>query len=49
LYSYKSNVPIAIIEAGQQEFVGSGMKVSLEYSEILQNLFVFTSDSFIFS
>jgi hypothetical protein len=25
------------------------MKVSLEYSEILQNLFVFTSDSFIFS
>ena len=48
---YKSNVPIAIIEAkDNKKSVGSGMQQALEYSEILQIPFVFTSngDSFIF-
>jgi type I restriction enzyme R subunit len=48
---YKSNVPIAIIEAkDNKKAVGSGMQQALEYSEILQIPFVFTSngDSFVF-
>lgn len=48
---YKSNVPIAIIEAkDNNKSIGSGMQQALEYSEILQIPFVFTSngDSFIF-
>ena len=48
---YKSNVPIAIIEAkDNKKSVGSGMQQALEYSEILQIPFVFTSNgnSFIF-
>ncbi|WP_414655998.1 type I restriction endonuclease, partial [Flavobacterium sp.] len=48
---YKSNVPIAIIEAkDNKKPVGSGMQQDLEYSEILQIPFVFTSngDSFVF-
>ncbi len=48
---YKSNVPIAIIEAkDNKKPVGSGMQQALEYSEILQLPFVFTSngDSFVF-
>jgi len=48
---YKSNIPIAIIEAkDNKKPVGSGMQQALEYSEILQVPFVFTSngDSFIF-
>ncbi|MFB9098119.1 MULTISPECIES: EcoAI/FtnUII family type I restriction enzme subunit R [Flavobacterium] len=48
---YKSNIPIAIIEAkDNKKPVGSGMQQALEYSEILQIPFVFTSngDSFVF-
>jgi type I restriction enzyme, R subunit len=48
---YKPNVPIAIIEAKDNKHkVGDGMQQALEYSEILQIPFVFTSngDSFIF-
>lgn len=48
---YKLNEPIAIIEAkDNKQSVGSGMQQALEYSEILQVPFVFTSngDSFIF-
>jgi len=48
---YKPNVPIAIIEAkDNKKPVGSGMQQALEYSEILQIPFVFTSngDSFVF-
>ncbi|WP_445454827.1 EcoAI/FtnUII family type I restriction enzme subunit R [Flavobacterium sp. 25HG05S-40] len=48
---YKSNIPIAIIEAkDNNKPVGSGMQQALEYSEILQIPFVFTSngDSFVF-
>ncbi|RAJ11716.1 EcoAI/FtnUII family type I restriction enzme subunit R [Arenibacter echinorum] len=48
---YKSNIPIAIIEAkDNRKPVGSGMQQALEYSEILQIPFVFTSngDSFVF-
>ncbi len=48
---YKPNVPIAIIEAkDNKQSVGSGMQQALEYSEILQIPFVFTSngDSFVF-
>ncbi|WP_031441909.1 EcoAI/FtnUII family type I restriction enzme subunit R [Arenibacter algicola] len=48
---YKSNLPIAIIEAkDNRKPVGSGMQQALEYSEILQIPFVFTSngDSFVF-
>tara|TARA_R110002051_G_scaffold13808_6_gene45655 strand:- start:20013 stop:22388 length:2376 start_codon:yes stop_codon:yes gene_type:complete len=48
---YKPNIPIAIIEAkDNKKPVGSGMQQALEYSEILQIPFVFTSngDSFIF-
>tara|TARA_R110002050_G_scaffold777_5_gene5466 strand:- start:1401 stop:3770 length:2370 start_codon:yes stop_codon:yes gene_type:complete len=48
---YKPNVPIAIIEAkDNNKPVGSGMQQALEYSEILQIPFVFTSngDSFVF-
>jgi len=48
---YKPNVPIAIIEAkDNKQTVGSGMQQALEYSEILQIPFVFTSngDSFVF-
>ncbi|MCF8274943.1 MAG: DEAD/DEAH box helicase family protein [Flavobacteriaceae bacterium] len=48
---YMPNVPIAIIEAkDNKKPVGSGMQQALEYSEILQIPFVFTSngDSFVF-
>lgn len=48
---YKPNVPIAIIEAKDNKHkAGDGMQQALEYSEILQIPFVFTSngDSFIF-
>ena len=48
---YKPNIPIAIIEAKDNKHaVGSGMQQALEYSEILQIPFVFTSngDSFVF-
>ena len=48
---YKPNHPIAIIEAKDNtKPVGDGMQQALEYSEILQIPFVFTSngDSFVF-
>jgi type I restriction enzyme R subunit len=48
---YKLNEPIAIIEAkDNKQSIGSGMQQALEYSEILQIPFVFTSngDSFVF-
>src|SRR5690606_35689638 len=48
---YKSNIPIAIVEAkDNKKAPGAGMQQALEYSEILQLPFVFTSngDSFIF-
>tara|TARA_R110001606_G_scaffold236192_2_gene384170 strand:+ start:1907 stop:4279 length:2373 start_codon:yes stop_codon:yes gene_type:complete len=48
---YKSNIPIAIIEAkDNKKAVGHGMQQALGYSEILQIPFVFTSngDSFVF-
>ncbi|MEX6627637.1 EcoAI/FtnUII family type I restriction enzme subunit R [Tenacibaculum salmonis] len=48
---YKSNIPIAIIEAkDNKKAIGHGMQQALEYSEILQIPFVFTSngDSFVF-
>jgi type I restriction enzyme R subunit len=48
---YKPNIPIAIIEAkDNKKPVGDGMQQALEYSEILQVPFVFTSngDSFLF-
>ena len=48
---YKSNIPIAIIEAkDNKKPVGHGMQQALEYSEILQIPFIFTSngDSFVF-
>ncbi|WP_158848092.1 EcoAI/FtnUII family type I restriction enzme subunit R [Algibacter sp. L1A34] len=48
---YKSNIPIAIIEAkDNKKAVGHGMQQALEYSGILQIPFVFTSngDSFVF-
>lgn len=48
---YKPNIPIAIIEAkDNKKPVGQGMQQGLEYSEILQIPFVFTSngDSFVF-
>ena len=48
---YKLNQPIAIIEAkDNRKPVGSGMQQALEYSDILQIPFVFTSngDSFVF-
>ena len=48
---YKNNIPLAIIEAkDNKKGVGSGMQQALEYSEILQLPFVFTSngDSFVF-
>ncbi len=48
---YKPNVPIAIIEAkDNNKPVGAGMQQAIEYSEILQIPFVFTSngDSFVF-
>jgi type I restriction enzyme R subunit len=48
---YKPNMPIAIIEAkGNKKPVGAGMQQALEYSEILQIPFIFTSngDSFVF-
>lgn len=48
---YKPNIPIAIIEAkDNKKSVGSGMQQALEYAEILQIPFVFTSngDSFVF-
>ena len=48
---YKTNVPIAIIEAkDNKRSVGSGMQQALEYAEILHIPFVFTSngDSFVF-
>ena len=39
---YKSNIPIAIIEAkDNKKPVGSGMQQALEYSDILQLPFVF--------
>lgn len=48
---YKSNIPIAIIEAKDNNNpMGSGMQQALEYADILQLPFVFTSngDSFVF-
>lgn len=48
---YKPNIPIAIIEAKKNILpAGSGMQQALEYSEILQIPFVFTSNgnSFVF-
>lgn len=48
---YKPNIPIAIIEVKDNKHkVGDGMQQALEYSEILQIPFVFTSngDSFVF-
>ena len=48
---YKPNIPIAIIEAKDNNHnVGDGMQQALEYSNILQIPFVFTSngDSFVF-
>jgi type I restriction enzyme R subunit len=48
---YKPNITIAIIEVkNNKKPVGSGMQQALEYSEILQLPFVFTSngDSFVF-
>ena len=48
---YKPNVPIAIIEAkDNNQNVGDGMQQALEYFQILQIPFVFTSngDSFVF-
>ena len=48
---YKTNHPIAIIEAkDNKKAVGDGMQQALEYSEILQIPFIFTSngDSFLF-
>lgn len=48
---YKSHIPIAIIEAkDNKKAVGHGMQQALEYSDILQIPFVFTSngDSFVF-
>jgi type I restriction enzyme R subunit len=48
---YKPNIPIAIIEAKKNtESVGTGMQQGLEYAEILDIPFVFTSngDSFVF-
>ncbi|PWH86295.1 EcoAI/FtnUII family type I restriction enzme subunit R [Brumimicrobium oceani] len=48
---YKANIPIAIIEAkDNKKPVGHGMQQALEYAEILQIPFVFTSngDSFVF-
>ncbi len=48
---YKPNIPVAIIEAkASKKGNGSGMQQALEYAEILQLLFVFTSngESFVF-
>lgn len=48
---FKANMPIAIIEAKDNKHnVGDGMQQALEYSEILDIPFVFTSngDSFVF-
>ncbi len=48
---YKPNMPIAIIEAKDNKHnVGDGMQQALDYSEILQIPFAFTSngDSFVF-
>ena len=48
---HKPNIPIAIIEAKDNNHpIGSGMQQALEYAEILQIPFVFTSngDSFVF-
>ena len=51
ILSYKPNIPIAIIEAKDyNKPVGAGMQQALEYAEILDIPFVFTSNghSFIF-
>ena len=48
---YKPNIPIAVIEAKKNtEPVGTGMQQALEYADILDIPFVFTSngDSFVF-
>lgn len=48
---YKPNIPIAIIEAkDNKKAIGAGMQQALEYADILQIPFVFTSngDSFVF-
>jgi type I restriction enzyme R subunit len=48
---YKPDMPIAIIEAkDNKKLVGDGMQQALEYSEILQVPYIFTSngDSFVF-
>src|SRR5690554_2394483 len=48
---YKKNIPIAIIEAkDNRQAAGAGMQQALEYADILQLPFVFTSngDNFIF-
>jgi type I restriction enzyme, R subunit len=50
-FTTKKDIPIAIVEAkDNKKGVGSGMQQALEYSEILQLPFVFTSngDSFVF-
>ncbi len=48
---YQNNIPIAVIEAKDNNYpVGSGMQQALEYADILEIPFVFTSngDSFMF-
>src|SRR6266849_1246487 len=48
---YKPNIPIAIIEAKENNFaIGDGMQQALEYGEILNIPFVFSSngDGFVF-
>ena len=46
---YKPEMPIAIIEAkDNKKPVGDGMQQALEYSEILQIPFVFTSNGYSF-
>ena len=45
---YKPNIPIAIIEAKDNKHkIGDGMQQALEYSEILQIPFVFTSNEMV--
>src|SRR5215468_7266890 len=48
---YKPNLPLALIEAKENNYpVGSGMQQALEYAEILDIPFVFSSngDAFLF-
>ena len=47
LLYYKPNIPIAIVEAKDNKHsVGSGMQQGLEYSEILDIPFIFSSNCF---